>query len=610
MHVLARMLCFMLLAACAHAVDDPWADEVLSYVSGPNMPSGPYADASVAIGAPEGAGTNYGNTTSIVSLGSISDTARGQLVLKFNTPVEDDPENPMGLDCIVFGNAFWTGNNPQVRFQEPALIEISQDVNGNGLADDPWYLIPGSRAYQYGADGSLPTISEPTGQSNSATNPYYLAGNIKNPNAYDDAVDDTIEYNWGYGDTTPNLPHYLDYHLRPDDPLTVGLSEPCAGGDAFDIAWAVDQAGEPADLSQFDSIRFSTFVLRNTGVVGYMSPEVDAVADVAPDVDTDGDGLLDAYETRVAGTDPLRSENTVLPLEIPSWAGGVPATNVLGEAHDSRGDRLALYAAGTRDAELPRETTVDMLTPSAPEGSLPNAGLLLSGTVLEIVSDVADFPAMQIAPAEVALVYAPAEITGLDEAGLQPYRFDGAAYTQDGIASIVLDADANQVTFQTDYPGVFVLASTAGIGETNPITEPPVAPVGWVVQVTGSAPAVLQFESTILQDRFGHMVADGVFVTIVVAGGTITSADADPDAPGYQAAVEDGQVRFTVEAEGLLSAVTVQTYTDAGQAERVGEGTYLPADYVALPLAAPGCALLLFTLGAMRLLGSRRRCQS
>lgn len=66
----------------------------------------------------------------------------GHLILKFARPVRNDPNNPYGIDFIVFGNAFfthstsgsyWNGNNPETIYisgnvtSEPATVSVSQD---------------------------------------------------------------------------------------------------------------------------------------------------------------------------------------------------------------------------------------------------------------------------------------------------------------------------------------------------------------------------------------------------------------------------------------------------------------------------------------------------
>ncbi len=66
------------------------------------------------------------------------------------------------------------------------------------------------------------------------------------------------------------------------------------GGDAFDIAWAIDpENGAAGNLPGFDFIRLTTAVDIVVDVLAEMSAEIDAVADAAPDpfgdLDTDGD---------------------------------------------------------------------------------------------------------------------------------------------------------------------------------------------------------------------------------------------------------------------------------------------------------------------------------
>jgi hypothetical protein len=418
----------------AAAVDDPWADQVVEYHPGPNAL---LTDPAKAVGTPQGGGPSTPNNAGVVSLGGPG----GYIVLKFNTPVTDDPDNPMGLDCIVYSNAFWVGGNPQVKFQEPAIIEISEDVNGNGIPDDPWYLIPGSRDFPY---VPFPAVSEPPGQSNSDSAPYLLAGSIRNPNLFDaNLSNDNTEYNWGYAEMNPTLSPYLDNYVRPDDPQTVGMTRRCGGGDAFDIAWAVDAQGHPAGIKQFHFIRLTAFISRTFGALGTASPEIEAVAAVARAIDSDDDGILDDYEIRVAGADPFRRGSTILALEIPPIEGGSPPGTLLGVAEDSRGTKLRLYADQQRtDEDRAYSVKVDILEPPEPGAPLPAPNLIKSGCVREIVSSEMDFVAAGIQPAEVVIHYRPEDIAGLDEAGLEPYLSGGGAYTQSGISDVQVNPAA------------------------------------------------------------------------------------------------------------------------------------------------------------------------
>jgi hypothetical protein len=79
------------------------------------------------------------------------------------------------------------------------------------------------------------------------------------------------------------------------------MTERSGGGDAFDIAWAVDPlTNEAAQMDGFDFIRITTAVnaVDDGHILNEKSVEIDAVADVAPDPfgDYDDDGDIDLYD--------------------------------------------------------------------------------------------------------------------------------------------------------------------------------------------------------------------------------------------------------------------------------------------------------------------------
>lgn len=450
------VLCACLGVPTITDAEDPWADSVKSY-SQTNAVSG-FTTSSAALGAPIGFSPDVPVNTldsiaQVVSLG----TPGGHITFSFDTPVTNDAENPMGLDFIVYSNAFWVGNNSQRRFQEPGIIEISPDGTD-------WYLIPGSRNYDY-TGGLLPVVNESSGSDNSSDS-QILAGTILNPNSTDqDSENNDIEYNWGYADLSPTLPEYLDNYVRPDDPFEVGISSRSGGGDAIDIAWAIDQNGNPANLASITQVRISPFINR-TLTVGFASPEIMAIADVAPNIDTDNDGLLDEYETRIVGTDPTRSENTVLPLEIPDLEGGSPAGTLLGTAVHQSGHSISLYSVGDRTSEI-KSTIVDLTSPPVVDGPITGASTSLSTASLQVHSTVTDFTSEDVDVAEVTIHYRPTEIQGLDESALEVYRFNSESYVQTGISGLVRDPDNNLISFNSRFSGTFVLASVEGSGESS-----------------------------------------------------------------------------------------------------------------------------------------------
>jgi hypothetical protein len=147
-----------------------------------------------------------------------------------------------------------------------------------------------------------------------------LGGIVVNPNG----PNANVEGIWGYADTSPTLilgdtdadnaiddPDLspADFYTVPDDPLAVGIGPGYGtrggkggGGDAFDIAWAIDPStGAPAGLDGFDFIRITTAVVRVDVLLGETSPEIGGVADVHPvprrsPADFNGDGSVNSQD--------------------------------------------------------------------------------------------------------------------------------------------------------------------------------------------------------------------------------------------------------------------------------------------------------------------------
>ena len=260
----------------------PFASRVLVYspadgqfVNDPN-----FNNPAKALGPPVGGGTLNPDQTKLVTLG----THGGSITLAFDYTVRDDPANPFGLDAIVFGNAFFVGGNPNIRFAEAAVIEIALDINHNNIPDDPWFLIPGS------------DLPDPANQTK---NGFFLLPEFpyNTPPIINQNTDGSESY-WGYADMTPTLllgdldgDNIIDnpfqnpntFYTTPDDPWQVGITPTSGGGDAFDIAWAVDPVtNQPANLPGFNFIRITTGPDAPSSQFGEVSTEVAAVAAVAP----------------------------------------------------------------------------------------------------------------------------------------------------------------------------------------------------------------------------------------------------------------------------------------------------------------------------------------
>ncbi|MDX2116020.1 MAG: hypothetical protein SFZ24_10455 [Planctomycetota bacterium] len=308
-----------------------FADGVVAYAPAPGqfVNNAQFNQPSRALGPPGVAGgTLAPDNSKAVTLGGFG----GSIVLRFSEPVLDDPCNPFGLDAVVYGNGFYVGGAAGRRWAEAGIVEISRDANGNGVADDPWFVIRGSHLPESPAS----VLESQRWDLNAATpDPpanlgWYPAGApasfvtttfglpalfdtfvLENPNG----VGAALEGVWGYADCSPTLvlgdlngDNVVDtpgmsagaFYTSPDNPRAAGVTPGSGGGDAFDIRWARDpETGAAAGLASFDFVRISTGANFLAAVLGEVSTEVSAVADVRPReafFDRTGDGAADVED--------------------------------------------------------------------------------------------------------------------------------------------------------------------------------------------------------------------------------------------------------------------------------------------------------------------------
>ena len=276
------------VSVLAAPVVDPFADTVISYSPGPswyNYPGSEWTVPAKALGAPVGGYVNMPDNSSIVTLGD-----GGKITLAFNTPIEDDPHNPYGLDFIVFSNAQFMGTNYLLRWQELAFVEISQDGS-------TWYLIKPS-IYPANLRACI----------NGGSNP--------DPRNYD--VGKSYTAVSGYAEYTPSvgLPQDLvrspfpgvsrtaeELYTVPERPSisgdnsvtsTIKFDYVSGGGDAFDIADAivetapgvpliVNNATVPAGIHSFAFVRLTDARTGDAWAeLKDVSAEIDAVSRTRP----------------------------------------------------------------------------------------------------------------------------------------------------------------------------------------------------------------------------------------------------------------------------------------------------------------------------------------
>ena len=296
MRNLLKTLALAAAGILSAAAESPYGAEVVDYAtaakdmrfSNPNNVLGaPTRFVKVYSGSMGGvSSTSYGGVVHPVvpgysgglhlSLVSPDDEEPGYVVIAFDHDVIDDPDNPFGVDFLVFGNSGCTKSTntgmtalddpttcrlTAYGFPEESVVEVAQKPNG------PWY---GSSQWRT-SDGFAPTLGHVYDPANADTNLY--SGNL-----------------WWGAPTDPTYP--VDPRIDFSDCAGLTLAELCqryngsAGGAGYDLA----DTRIPADAAHggrkwFRYVRISCAYSEepnDEGDYGFTEPEVDAVADVAP----------------------------------------------------------------------------------------------------------------------------------------------------------------------------------------------------------------------------------------------------------------------------------------------------------------------------------------
>lgn len=227
------------------------------------------------------------NAQQTVSLGSWG----GYIIVGFDHSITTKTD---GYDFLVGGNAITTNN-------EPGIVWVAQDVNGNGLPDDEFYELRGS---EFGA----PT----TVQNYSAT--YYRPGGEGMDVVWRDCFGTygAVEYIYSQHKQPYYYPQWIDassytlygtrlaaHHqmnaisgLWSNDPLSWGYadnlgSDKISAGSAdgggqtngFHISNAVMANGQSIKLQYVDFIKIQSGTMGQSGILGEISTEITRISD-------------------------------------------------------------------------------------------------------------------------------------------------------------------------------------------------------------------------------------------------------------------------------------------------------------------------------------------
>lgn len=226
-----------------------------------------------------------------VSLGAFG----GYMVVGFDHSI---PAGRNEYDFAVGGNAFSSSSGSRGS-NEPGIVYVMQDVNGNGLPDDEWYELRGSNfnptatssqysvTYYRPAAEAMPVIwTDNLGNSGTIdylpafhSQPYYYPGWLQED--YYTLTGSRItlsSFNW---DNTPLDRGYAD-NLGSDTIDAAADSDDGTGQrTGFKISNAVFPDGSEVNLRFIDFVKIQTGVNAKAGVLGEVSTEVFSVTDLS-----------------------------------------------------------------------------------------------------------------------------------------------------------------------------------------------------------------------------------------------------------------------------------------------------------------------------------------
>lgn len=294
--------------------------------------------------------------------------------------VENHPDNPYGVDFTLFGN-------PMNTWSEPGAVWVMKDANKNGAADDTWYLLAGADYYFSSTSNdsvswyrNSDTEDEPVSWKDQAgnsgqllRNDFHLQAWYPSPEYFPEIPADSVkvgglrlkslldessggltkypERAFGFADNSP----VVDVnHGLPDNPYTDETEG--SGGDAMDIAWAVDADGNPVVLDQIDFIRVQTAVLALSAALGEISTEITQIRDVAPDHTVSGSRHMLVMED----LPPMLGLGQELELKAHFFENGKPLSNQqyqwsvspAGLAEIQENSRLIALGEGTVEVQV------------------------------------------------------------------------------------------------------------------------------------------------------------------------------------------------------------------------------------------------------------------
>ena len=267
-----------------------------------------------------------------LSLGALG----GYVVLGFDQPIYNNPQNPYGVDFTVEGNSFVAAEKGV--WTEPGAVQVMEDKNGNGLPDDgEWYELAGSDYWLSTTKRNVELTYYNPHYNDRYTVPWamkweengetkYEYGAVVTNNFHKHTFYPDYFYNqdnpdesmrWYYpsvsrdsitftgmtnirGCIDMRSPSYIEFYsysgfgycdnkgfVKDDARIAQNpYGRPSLGetaGDGMDISWAVDKDGNYVDLEKIDFVKVYTAGQVIAGWLGEWSTEVLDCAITLPD---------------------------------------------------------------------------------------------------------------------------------------------------------------------------------------------------------------------------------------------------------------------------------------------------------------------------------------
>ncbi len=244
------------------------------------------------------ANKTLGGTSEELTLGSFG----GNIVYKYDDPIKNNPNNPYGIDFIVFGNCFSNSDGSTASgAAEPAAVMVSKDGK-------TWYELAGSEYYaaetrhnikitytngdtEFLAAADTPWITDDGESGVMPKNSYHSQPYYPNPEYYAD-FQNGVGKNESYTAKSVSFEGtlietgfypfgYADSHNAKDGKITNIAENPYSGnhsyiynGDGFDLAWAVDSEGNSVELDEISYIKIYNATLSYGTATGEKSAEI------------------------------------------------------------------------------------------------------------------------------------------------------------------------------------------------------------------------------------------------------------------------------------------------------------------------------------------------